>query len=127
MIGIASMVKWGAALAVLTILAAGVKKGYEYHLDQIDQAVIAAELKSAIAEQRAVREREEFLKEESRKEKEIIEAQLRVERSKVTDLQRQLLIDHDLDRLLQRKPGLILNIANKGTEEVLKELEEITQ
>jgi len=127
MIGIASMVKWGAALAILTILATGVKKGYEYHLDQIDQAVVASQLESAIAEQRAVREREDFLKEEARKDKEAIEVVLKVERAKVTDLRRQLLIDHDLDRLLQRKPGLILNIANEGTEEVLKELEELTQ
>ena len=50
-----------------------------------------------------------------------------VERDKVSNLQRQLLIDHDLDRLLQRKPGLILPRVNRGTEEVLKELEEITQ
>jgi hypothetical protein len=127
MIGIGSMVKWGAIVVIVAAISTGIKKGYEYHLDQIDAAVITAKLESAIKEQEAVKEREAILREKSKKDREAIETELEVERAKVIDLRRQLLIDHDLDRLLQRKPGLILNIVNKGTEEVLLELEELTQ
>lgn len=127
MIGIGSMVKWGAIAMIVVAIGTGIKKGYEYHLDQIDAAVITAKLESAVKEQEAVREREVILKAKAKKDREEIEAVLKVERAKVIDLRRQLLIDHDLDRLLQRKPGLILNIVNKGTEEVLLELEELTQ
>jgi len=38
-----------------------------------------------------------------------------------------LLVEHDLDRLLQRKPGLILPRVNKGTEDYFKALEAATQ
>lgn len=45
----------------------------------------------------------------------------------VRDLQKQLQIEHDLDRLLQAKPEWILKIVQKGTNEKLNEFEEITQ
>jgi len=45
----------------------------------------------------------------------------------VRDLQRKLQIEHDLDRLLQAKPEWILKLVQKGTNEKLTELEEITQ
>lgn len=127
MIGIGSMVKWGAALAMLVILATGVKKGYEYHLDQVNAAVNTAKLEFAVTSQEAISHREDVLREEARVNREIIETELEVERTRVIDLRRQLLIEHDLDRLLQRKPDSIVRIVNAGTEKVLKELEEMTQ
>jgi hypothetical protein len=127
MIGIGSIVKWVAIAGIVAAIGTGIKKGYEYHLDQIDTAVNTAKLEFALAEKKAIEAREKILKEEAKKDRELIESELKVERAKVSDLQRQLLIDHDLDRLLQRKPGLILTRVNKGTEEVLKELEELTQ
>jgi len=45
----------------------------------------------------------------------------------VRDLERKLQIEHNLDRLLQAKPEWILKIVQKGTNEKLIELEEITQ
>jgi hypothetical protein len=109
------------------MLGVAVKKGYEYHLDQIDFAVNAAKT-SLVLEQNALqKEREESLRAESIREKKVIETALKVERAKVTDLQRMLLINHDLDKLLQAKPGLILTRVNAGTEAYFKELEEATQ
>lgn len=127
MFGIGAAVKWGSIGIIAIALIAGVKWGYEYHLDQIDAAINTAKLEFAIEKQEAVSRREEILREEARREKEAIEIRLKAERAKVNDLQRMLLIDHDLNRLLQRKPGLILTRVNEGTETVLKELEEITQ
>lgn len=127
MIPIGSIVKWTIILAIVGILATGIKKGYEYHLDQIDTAVNAAKVELVLAQNELQREREDRLRIESIKEKKLIEEQLKVERAKVTDLQRMLLIDHDLERLLQRKPGLILTRVNAGTEAYFKELEEATQ
>ena len=127
MIGIGSMVKWGAILAIVSMLTLGVKRGYEYHLDQIDQAVVSAQREIAIASAKTITAREKELRTLSREDKEVIEQELKIERAKVTDLQRMLLVDHDLDRLLQRKPGLILPRVNKGTEDYFKSLEEATQ
>lgn len=45
----------------------------------------------------------------------------------IQDLERKLQIEHDLDRLLQAKPGLILKVVQEGTNDRLIELEEITQ
>ena len=41
-------------------------------------------------------------------------------------LKKQLLVDHDLDKLLQAKPGLTLKSVNEGTNEVFAELEAIS-
>ena len=127
MIGIGTAVKWGAILLIVTASIAGVKAGYNYHLEQIDKAVNIAALEFAVDKQAALDAREDELRELAQTDREEIEQKLVAERARVNDLQRMLLIDHDLDRLLQRKPGLILPRVNKGTEAVLLELEELTQ
>ncbi len=120
-------VKWLLILSIVGILAKGVHFVYEYHLDQIDTAVNAAKIALVFEQNEVQKVREEELREISRKDKEKIEVKLKAERTKVSNLQRMLLIDHDLDRLLQRKPGLILTRVNKGTEAYFKALEEATQ
>ncbi len=127
MIGIGSIVKWVAIAAIVSAIGVGINKGMEYHYDQIDLAVVAAQKDLAIVSATRLIAREEELREQSIVEKELIEQELKVERAKVTNLQRMLLVDHDLDRLLQRKPGLILPRVNKGTEDYFKKLEEATQ
>lgn len=122
-----TVVKWVAIAGIVSTLAYGVNQLREYHLDQIDAAVNTVKIEMALEQNEIVRVKETELREESLKEKSKIEAELRIERAKVTNLQRMLLVDHDLDRLLQRKPGLILPRVNKGTEAYFKELEEITQ
>jgi hypothetical protein len=124
---IGTIFKWGAIFTIVTTIGWAVKSGYEYHLDQIDAAVNTAKLEFAVEKEEALNKREKILREEAKEDLKVIEQELKVERAKVTDLRRMLLIDHDLDRLLQRKPGLILPRVNKGTEEVLLELEELTQ
>jgi hypothetical protein len=127
MIGIGTAVKWVAIAGIITALGVGISKGYEYHLDQIDAAVNTAKLEFAVEKQEALNAREAELRALSKADKDAIEIVLVAERAKVNDLRRMLLIDHDLDRLLQRKPGLILPRVNKGTEIILLELEELTQ
>jgi hypothetical protein len=127
MIGIGAIAKWAAIAAIVTTIGFGLKMVRDYHLDQINAAVVAAETKLIQEQNVAQQDRERRLREESRVQKAVIEEELRRERAKVSDLQRMLLIDHDLDRLLQRKPDLILTRVNKGTEEYFKNLEEATQ
>jgi len=127
MIGIGTAVKWGAIIILVGAIGAGIKAGYNYHLDEIDEAVNTAALEFAVDKQAALDAREDELRELAQADREEIEQKLVAERARVNDLQRMLLIDHDLDRLLQRKPGLILPRVNKGTEAVLLELEELTQ
>jgi len=127
MFGIGIIVKWSAILTIVTALGFGIRAMNEMRLDQIDSAVNSAKLEWTLKENQAIDARERELREISRKERKVIEADLEVERGKVSDLQRMLLIDHDLDRLLQRKPGLILPRVNKGTENYFIALEEATQ
>lgn len=56
-----------------------------------------------------------------------LQTERQVLRGQVQDLQKMLLVDHDLDKLLQSKPDMILKRVNEGTDEVLKELEEATR
>lgn len=124
---IISGLKIFAVLTIISSIAYGVKWTYDRHLEAIDNAVNQAKLEAAVAEQTAVREATDQLKIEQEAERIAMQAELDQVRANADNLRRMLLIDHDLDRLLQRKPGLILPRVNKGTEEVLKELEELTR
>ena len=127
MFGIADGIKWFAILAIVSSVGYGIKWMYDKHLDAIDDAVNTALLVEAQERATIIRNVTDTLREQNNQEKERLEEQLAVSRAKVSDLQRMLLIDHDLDRLLQEKPGLILPRVNKGTEEAIKDLEELTQ
>ena len=113
----------GLALALLY----GAYQLFQYHKDAIDTAVVAAENTMILKQEQAINIREEELLTVAKADLQEVGVRLEVSRKKVNDLERQLLIEHDLDRLLQRKPGLVLKIVNKGTREYLKELEEITK
>ena len=121
------MSKWLAILAIISIIGFGIKAGYNYHLNEINQAVTTAKLQFAVEKQKALDDREVELKKLAEADRQRIELELAAERNRVKDLRRMLLIDHDLDRLLQRKPGLILPRVNQGTEDVIKELEDLTK
>ena len=125
--GIMAGIKWFAILAIISTIGYSIKWTYDKHLDAIDTAVNAARLQAAVAEEAAVRKATDQLKIEQEAERLAMQVELDRARANADNLRRMLLIDHDLDRLLQRKPGLILPRVNKGTEEVLKELEELTR
>ena len=127
MFGIADGIKWFAILSIVTTIGFGVKWIYNKHLDAIDNAVNTAKLVEAQERQTIVNTITKTLQRQNEETKKELEAELAQSRAKVSDLQRMLLIEHDLDRLLQEKPGLILPRVNRGTENVLKELEELTQ
>lgn len=119
--------KWILIAAAFAAVSIAVNKVVNYHFDQIEFAVNAAKVDLIMEQNEIQQEIREELKQQSREEKEKIEIKLKVERIKVSNLQRMLLVDHDLDKLLQKKPGLILTRVNKGTEEYYKALEELTQ
>lgn len=125
--GLIGGLKIAGILGIILALGYGVNWVYGKHLDAINNAVNVAMLEAGAARQEAVNNATDKLREENKIEREALQAELRKSRAKVSDLQRMLLIDHDLDRLLQEKPGLIVPRVNKGTEAVLKELEELTQ
>ena len=125
--GVVTAIKLITILAILSSIGYGVKWTYNKYLDAIDNAVNQAKLEAAVAEQAAVRKVTDQLRIEQEAERLAMQAELDAARANADNLRRMLLIDHDLDRLLQRKPGLILPRVNKGTEEVLKELEELTR
>lgn len=127
MFPIGTIVKWVVIGTIVTAISLGVAKVYDMHLDAIDMAVNDTKKTIVLEQNKLQREREDDLREQSREDLEAIEVELIVERKKVSDLKQMLLIDHDLDNLLQKKPGLILIRVNRGTEAYYRELEEITQ
>lgn len=124
---IISGLKIFAILAIISSIGYGIKWTYDKHLQAIDNAVNQVKLEAALAEADAVRRVTTQLKAEQEAERVAMQAELDRARARSDDFRRMLTIDHDLDRLLQRKPGLILPRVNEGTEEVLKELEELTR
>jgi hypothetical protein len=125
--GIVSGLKIFAVLAIISSVGYGIKWVYDKHLDAIDNAVNQAKLETALIEQQVARKATEELKAQQQAERLAMQAELDRARANADNLRRMLTIDHDLDRLLQRKPGLILPRVNEGTEEVLLELEELTR
>lgn len=127
MFNIISSLKWlGIGGGILGIIY-GLNAIHNWHLSQIDQAVNNTKLEIVLQQEQAASIRENELRNIAKAEREAIEQELKVERDKAKNLERMLLIDHDLDRLLQKKPGLILIRVNEGTEQVLNELGELTQ
>ena len=125
--GIIYGLKIFAVLAALSMIGYGVKWTYDKHLKAIEDAVNLARIETALFEQKLAREATEKVRAEQEAERQAMQAELDRARANADNLRRMLTIDHDLDRLLQRKPGLILPRVNNGTEEVLLELEELTR
>lgn len=89
-------------------------------VEQGRQEVLATQqrlINEAVLEERAINN-EELLK---------LRKEMQVSKSEVNDLRRKLQVDHELDALLQAKPGLVLRAVQNGTNEVLKDFEEVTQ
>ena len=114
-------------VGIISILGYLGYKIREFHLDRIDQAVESALLKENAEQKRREEELLEKLKIDNLSERKKLQEELRQERQNTQNLQRMLLIEHDLDRLLQQKPGLILPRVNAGTEKYFEELEEATK
>ena len=125
--GVISGLKIFAVLAIISSIGYGIKWTYDKHLEAIDNAINQVKLEAALAEADAVRKATTQLRIEQEAERMVMQEELDRARASSDKFRRMLTIDHDLDRLLQRKPGLILPRVNEGTEEVLKELEELTR
>lgn len=120
-------IKWITILAIFTGIGYGVNWLWDKHLDAIDSAVNQVKTEAANRESKLVREVTEQLKAEQEAQRIALQAELDRARATSNDLRRMLTIEHDLDRLLQRKPGLILPRVNEGTKEAIENLEELTQ
>ena len=114
-------------LASVSAIGYGVKWTYDKHLDAVNNAVEKALLEASAAQTIAVEEARREVRAENETNLREARKKLMESRRTVSDLRRILLIDHDLDRLLQEKPDMILIRVNEGTELVLQELEELTQ
>lgn len=102
-------------------------KLYTYHTEAIEVAVSNNTNELLLEQERLINEREAELLELSEIDKEQLENRIQTQSKQLRELEKQLLIDHDLDRLLQAKPGMILKIVNDGTKQFYKEVEEATK
>ena len=110
----------------LMVLGSAIFFAVDWYENKIDEAFEQGKQQIiSIAKEEAIQSYTEQL-ERNKKDRVALESRLVLERKKVKDLERMLLVEHDLDRLLQAKPGLILPRVNKGTQDVLKRLEEVS-
>lgn len=98
-----------------------------WYANSITEAVNNAKIEATLERNEAIRTMALDYSKTLSEERERLRKEVEAERQKATDLRRMLLIDHDLDRLLQRKPGLILPKVNDGTQELFDEVEELTK
>lgn len=93
----------------------------------IESALEQGRQEVLLQQERAINEAVRKERLENKIEKERLRRELRSLNTEVTDLRKKLEVDHELDALLQAKPGLILRAVQNGTNEVLKDFEEITK
>ena len=110
-------------IALFAAIAAGMTYMAKWHNDKLKEATQAG-IDSVVIEQNEeiIRSFEQQL-EQQIMEKAELNARLKQSWNRIGELEKQLLIEHDLDRLLQAKPGLILDRVNKGTGAVFDEVE----
>jgi len=105
----------------------GYQKVSNYYEEQLALAESRGRDAVIIMQQEAIRQREEELEIINKAERKKLEIKIQIEKKKVDKLEKMLLVDHDLERLLQAKPNLILTRVNKGTIEYNNMLREITR
>lgn len=127
MISVNSIVKWVSLVTILGMLGYSIKWVYDYHIEQIEAAVFQAETNFALKAAQELKVREKELRDKSAADKAQIKKELIIEKQRIKELEKLLLIDHDLDRLLQEKPGLIIPRINTATAAYYEELERVTQ
>jgi len=121
-------IPWKAMLAVGVgiLLFWGFQQTKSFYLEQLKLAENRGRDAVLLVQKEAIRQREEELSIISKEEKKQLEIKIQKEQKKVDKLEKMLLVEHDLERLLQAKPGLILSRVNKGTVEYNNQLKEIT-
>lgn len=118
-------------IGILTALIAGGAFLYSQAKHRYDSAIEAAveqgRQEVMLRQERAINEAVREERQENELEKERLRRELRSRNQEVNDLRRKLQVEHELDALLQAKPGLVLKAVQNGTNKVLTEFEEITQ
>lgn len=96
-----------------------------------DSAIAAAKREAVqevlLEQERAINKAVQIERDLNQLEKQELKKEIQKRDQEVSALRRKLEVDHELDALMQAKPGLVLKAVQNGTDEVLKEFEEITK
>lgn len=118
-------------VAILLLFVAGgvflyfqAKHRYEM---AIEAAAEAGRQEVLIEQERIVNREVSKALEKNDEEVRVLREEIRSKNSEVNALRRKLQVDHELDALLQAKPGLVLKAVQNGTNQVLEDFEEITK
>lgn len=118
-----------AGLVVLLIVGIGFVyfQAKHWFSESINTAVEQGRQEVLAAQQRLINEAVLAEREQNNQELGNLRKELQSTESEVNALRKKLQVDHELDALLQAKPGLVLKAVQNGTNEVLQDFEEITQ
>ena len=127
MFQIGSAVKWIVIAGILSSILYGLNWVYDYHLDAIQTAINDTKLEFANQQKEVKEVVVEKLIDLSEEERSKLEAEAEAGREEVEKLRRMLKEEHNLRKLLQSKPDLIISRINDGTAKYYAELEEATK
>ena len=120
-------IKLGIAAAVVVAIGFAYFQAKHWYDSAIEEAKMQGRQEVVIEQQQIITRtivEEQKLNEEEKQE---LRKQILAQRKQVEELRRKLQVDHELDALLQAKPGLVLKAVQNGTNKVLAEFEEITE
>jgi hypothetical protein len=123
----AMYIKAGLAIALAGGIVFVYLQAKHWYSEAITTAVEQGRQEVLATQARLLNEAESRGREENIQELMKLRKELLASKNEVTTLRRKLQVDHELDALLQAKPGLVLKAVQNGTNEVLLEFEEITQ
>jgi hypothetical protein len=120
-------IKAGLAIALAGGIVFVYLQAKHWYSESIAAAVEQGRQEVLATQARLLNEAERRGREENIQELVELRKELLASKNEVTTLRRKLQVDHELDALLQAKPGLVLKAVQNGTNEVLFEFEEITR
>lgn len=119
-------IKAGLVIALAGAVVFVYFQAKHWYSESIAAAVEQGRQEVMATQARLLNEAERRGREANTQEVENLREELSSSKSEVTSLRRKLQVDHELDALLQAKPGLVLKAVQKGTNEVLQDFEDVT-
>lgn len=119
-------IKAGLVVALLAGAVFVFLQAKHWYTESLATAVEQGRQEVLATQSRLINEIEQRERAANKEEVQVLERELNNTKGEVSALRRKLQVDHELDALLQAKPGLVLRAVQNGTNEVLSEFEEIT-
>lgn len=114
-------------ISLISIMSVGAIKVVNLHNSVVATAVKSAKESLILEQSIYVEEVETQLKYVAEEDRKKLIGTILAERKKISKLEKTLLLDHDIERLLQAKPDMMIKIINNNIDDYYTRLEELTK